>query len=662
MAKDLTDEELFEAMGANPVAEPEISDEELFASLADSNFTNSLQAQAQANQEIEDLKEHGGAIAAARGAVQGVTLGFGDEIEGAVKAGAAKLSGDQRDYSDIYADKRDQARKENVMSRELSGELFMASEFAGAIPTVLAGGPLTAGLRGAAVLGGLSGVGLSNRTGSELAQDAVLGATIGVAGERVFKGIGNRMRKVFSNTKNPVVKEAMSELGETQLAKNVEFEKATVKDIWKGNYKSADEWLMSNKAAKRAVEGMDETPDIVRTIIRQEKELLGEQLDMATRELTEQGVTLNARPMVETLKKTLSELTETNATKQIQKKYLKGLDISEINDEGLVTAGFKLADGSYLNLENMSLKEAHLLKRRIANETYSNRDPSNIFKQDKEASKALKNFTDDIIEAFNSTGDDVRSINSKFKEVYDMEELGPQKADDFFILTDKLNTSPRAKELREFVLKAKKYDELSGTAVLNSIVKEVNPRLKLFDAVNSVQSIAGNNAVSKGFQVRAASSIAGPVGGVLALGKGALFQSAQALSRTAKLPRSTAGVFRNYEIALDKLNRLSPAMAVTFNDAVINEDYETVSQMMSEAAAQFPEEFEPGAGFDGQLHPIEQQQMISQVKSDMGMSTRQKLSAIIQIQSGQLPQIEPKEEPFFRQYEPRQRNADGRKL
>lgn len=672
MAKDLTDEELFSVLASNQepaVSAPEqqspsadVSDEELFDILAGGTFGSNAADLQQKEEQYENLKDHGGAIAAARGAIQGVTLGFSDEIEGAIKAGVAKMEGDERDYSEIYTDKRDQARKENAISREISPFAFGGAEFAGAIPTVLAGGPVTAGLRGAALLGGVTGVGMSNRTGSELAQDALIGATLGVAGEKVFKGVGNRMKQVFSNTKNPIVKEAMSELGETRLPKNLEFERATVRDIWTGNYKSADEWLMSKSAAKRAVEGMDETPDIVNTIIRNEKQILGEQLDMMTRELTDQGVTLNARPAVERLKEKLSVLTETNAVKQIRKKYLDGLNITEVSDDGLVTAGFKLGDGSYLNLENMSLKEAHLLKRRIANETYSNKDPSNIFKQDKEASKALKEFTDEIINEFNATSKDIAEINNKFKQIYDIEELGPKKADDFFILTDKLNTSERAKELREFVLTARKYDELSGSNILNSIVTEVNPRLKLFDAVNSVQNIVGNNAVAKGFQVRAAASIAGPVGGVLALGKGALFQSAQALSRSVKLPRTTAGVFRNYEVVLDKLNRLSPALAVTFNDAVISEDYGTVEQMMSEAAAQFPEEFEPGAGFEGKLHPIEQEQMTRQVKADTSLSTRQKLQAITQIRAGQLPQPTQPEQPFFKQYQPRPRNADGRKL
>ena len=74
----------------------------------------------------------------ARGALQGATLGFGDEITGGLVAGAAKLMGDERPFGDIYREARDSERAEQAA--------FEAANPKAALATGIGGGALTGAL------------------------------------------------------------------------------------------------------------------------------------------------------------------------------------------------------------------------------------------------------------------------------------------------------------------------------------------------------------------------------------------------------------------------------------------------------------------------------------------------------------------------------------
>lgn len=636
MADNITDEELFDALaqGGETISEP--SDDELFEALNQTNFSDQLAEKQAYNEEVEALKEHGGAVAAARGAAQGVTLGFGDEIEGAVKAGMAKMQGDERDFSDIYADKRDQARKENAMSQEISPAGYFAGEIGGGIGTALATGGLSAGVRGAAVLGGLSGVGLSNRTGSDLVADAAIGATFGAAGEKVFKGVGNKIRNVFRNTKNVKATQAFTELGETKLPRNVEFERVTIKDIWEGNYNSADEWLLSKNATKLATKGMDESPELVNDILEREFNLAGQQLKAAKTRLGE-DVTISADSAIKQLNDELGEIANVFGSKNAIKKVQS--DILSPIEEGTFGSLNETFDVNALTIE-----QAHKLKRNIAEFTYrrGDKDP---FINSKEVSQSLKRFTDNLIDSFNSIDEDIAAANQRFKSLYDLDEIKPREAQDFFKLANKGDLSKRAKELREFMVKTGNYDP----TIVEEMVSEINPRLKLADAVGDVAALKGDLGASTLFRAKAGMAAAGPAGAVLALGKGAVFQSVQALRKNIKLPRNTAGLVRNYEAAFQKLRTVSPGLAVAFNDAVVSENIPAIEEMAKQAIEMFPQEFEPGLGFNGQLSQSEQVMLEQQIISSP-MPVRQKMEQLNQVKAGQIPQPSQPQEPFMKVY------------
>ena len=178
------------------------------------------------------IEDRGALSALARGAGQGVTLGFGDELGGAVGALWAKAKGDPDTFAALYEQFRDLDREENKASEEQHPVANMAGQIGGgivslAIPGVGAAGKIgqagaaaakTAGAAtaariggaaaGGAILGAAEGAGRSEADSiGGLAADAAIGGTVGgVAGgiigatpsviSRVLPGATSRARAV----------------------------------------------------------------------------------------------------------------------------------------------------------------------------------------------------------------------------------------------------------------------------------------------------------------------------------------------------------------------------------------------------------------------------------------------------------------------------------
>lgn len=77
--------------------------------------------------------------ASARGAAQGLTFGFGDELSAGLAAGMGALTG-QGDFSDLYSSTRDQIRSENTEASEVSPGSYAVGEMAGAVLSPMPGG------------------------------------------------------------------------------------------------------------------------------------------------------------------------------------------------------------------------------------------------------------------------------------------------------------------------------------------------------------------------------------------------------------------------------------------------------------------------------------------------------------------------------------------
>lgn len=121
-----------------------------------------------------------------RGAVQGLTFGFGDEIYGAAKGGYDKLFG-SGDFSGTYAKERDAVRAANDRAQEANPTAFFAGELGGGVALPL--GALRTGYKAAS----LANKGLWELTKEGSKQGAKYGAAYGFG-----KGEGDAVDQAIS--------------------------------------------------------------------------------------------------------------------------------------------------------------------------------------------------------------------------------------------------------------------------------------------------------------------------------------------------------------------------------------------------------------------------------------------------------------------------------
>lgn len=125
------------------------------------------------------------------GAAQGASLGFADELEGAVKAGYEKLTDlDKQDFTKQYGKHRDVARSRYEKASRENPKSFMAGEVGGGVATALVPGLGGASVGKMAAMGGLQAAGLSkaeplkNPEGlGQFAKDVAGGAALGGAAQ-----------------------------------------------------------------------------------------------------------------------------------------------------------------------------------------------------------------------------------------------------------------------------------------------------------------------------------------------------------------------------------------------------------------------------------------------------------------------------------------------
>lgn len=128
-----------------------------------------------------------------KGVGQGATLGFGDELSGAVSAGMDKLLFSDlyegQSFSQRYEARRDQRREENKQAQEANPGTYLTGEMVGGLSTGASsmarnGAALTMGqiAKTGAAIGGAGGAGYSEgETIGEVAADTAVGAGAGAA-------------------------------------------------------------------------------------------------------------------------------------------------------------------------------------------------------------------------------------------------------------------------------------------------------------------------------------------------------------------------------------------------------------------------------------------------------------------------------------------------
>lgn len=134
--------------------------------------------------------------AALRGAGQGLSLGFGDEIVGGVKAAGSKLTGNGKSLEDLYTQYRDIERQRNEAASKNYPKTYMGTEIAGGIAPMLIPGVGEAAMtaKGAALIGAAGGLGASNADLTKgdvggAAKDTAIGMGLGLGGQQLGKMI-----------------------------------------------------------------------------------------------------------------------------------------------------------------------------------------------------------------------------------------------------------------------------------------------------------------------------------------------------------------------------------------------------------------------------------------------------------------------------------------
>jgi hypothetical protein len=138
-------------------------------------------------------KEGPGIVASSlEGVGQGLSLGFLDEAEGAVRAGISKIKGDQRSFGELYDEGVTVPRSRIAAAKEANPVAFTAGELGGGV--AIPGGLARLGVRGA--LANASGRGLGARSVAGAKEGAAYGAAYGAGTaegglEERAKGLGS---------------------------------------------------------------------------------------------------------------------------------------------------------------------------------------------------------------------------------------------------------------------------------------------------------------------------------------------------------------------------------------------------------------------------------------------------------------------------------------
>lgn len=172
------------------------------------------------------------------GALQGGTLGYADEIEGALRGAGAKLSGKDKDLIELYKEYRDIARKRNDQAKSQNPLSFGAGNLAAGAATAFIPGAISAKLAKAATsIPGLVATGAATGLGSsdaDLTQGDVKGAAIDTAvGGALGYGAGKLGEKIGKAltpeaTQARASARAVKALGEKALPENLPMGQAVL--------------------------------------------------------------------------------------------------------------------------------------------------------------------------------------------------------------------------------------------------------------------------------------------------------------------------------------------------------------------------------------------------------------------------------------------------
>lgn len=370
-----------------------------------------------------DLEKHNAFL---RGAGQGASLGFADELAGALKSplGAAEEMKSFLPWSDgpnasdedllRYRKERDEARAINDAVRKDSPVAFGAGTLAGAIPTAIAtGGLASAGVApGAAVglgrfaalaaaEGAVTGTGSSEATtGADLAQDAAVSGALGAvtagatnkfgganvlsAGAGAYGGsqlideddtLGEKAAKIAGGAAaglgaKQIIGAAGSGLANvaknSQMGQNFTEKLAAARDYGVS--------LFDKKGAEKSVEAVKEATEGLYGRVNEEKQVADKLLGEA-REVSTDAVRNRAGESEEAVSKMIADA-EAQAAKQVEASKAKIANAKEqVTDlrKKMIEFGKKVAKNDTVEQKNKLAKEIYQDTAKLSDEIEATR-------------------------------------------------------------------------------------------------------------------------------------------------------------------------------------------------------------------------------------------------------------------------------------------------
>lgn len=584
----------------------------------------------------------------ARGIAQGASLGFADEIAGGIEAAFTDKS---------YEQARDESRAAFEKAKQANMAFYYGGELVGGLASGIAAGPAAAGMRGAAILGGLYSVGSSNKTGGELLGDAAIGAALGAAGEKVLRGIGQYASRLVRSS-SPEAQATMQALSNATNPIAPQVETNWLKYAYSKGYKSADEALVDPLWRNDITTFMRETPTIMKDVIRKAKEPFQSKYQMI--EIANKDVSidfLNSNSYKELLDQTSKLIPDGDARRWVE------------NFEKMINTGDLAGSVS----DGTSFKQLMSIKHYI-DDSYSHFD-------DSFGEKVVSQFRNDISELLNNadiTGS-LREVNKSYSLLKGAEKVIPntnktvntKELADMFQTLDSVKGNTLFENLQLF-------DAREGTTFAQQMINEAKPIVDSYVLTDMMQFKTNfDQATSLTFRGRALGSIS-PVLTPLALGEAPLLrlvnQAGKVSAKVAglfKIPRTLNGVLENAPIISKKLAIMEPSSAIMFNEAydryVRGEDQGELANLIKRGIANpaLNPEFEPGIGFDGKIAtPQEMGAVLDSIKSGP-FSLKQKMQLSQQVKStGIIPRPEEtKPEPvFYKVYQASKRNNQDKKV
>lgn len=418
------------------------------------------------------------------GAVQGATLGFGDELAGAMnvgfdksqallnKLGLASPSPSQVDEQllqqgatgdlnpDMYTQARDQVRAENKAAEEANLKSYIGGNIAGGLaPTLLAGtaaapfkvaegatrmAKIGTAMANAAPVSAVTALGMTNEeTLPEQAKDVAIGTAIGSGGAGLLTGAGQLMGKVgeIAGDKLPGLKHVYDRGIQGVKTYGDEFTQSTNKQLNQyvdtlGSFLKSKRDII-NQGRQKALQGVDDQIASVDASLQDEMKMLQSGLNLS-KESERQSLMkqINAQSIktqknLQSIKKNVGKVYD-NLEKEIQDKNISFNVNDEIANfgEDLQMAGLQPDEAMQFQkkfLENfekgdLSLNELRSVKNKLVGLFNSGKPEVR-----KAAKMAYGRINDKQVNILETAGDvdlanSMKDANQRYKSILQLEE------------------------------------------------------------------------------------------------------------------------------------------------------------------------------------------------------------------------------------------------